>query len=54
MEKNEISKKIFPVGVCFVKNEIAKIIGKKNQYDFKLVFKAKINIYREIIESIEA
>ena len=43
-----------PVGVCLVKKEIAKIIGKKNQYIFKLVFKAKININKEIIESIDS
>ena len=30
-DKKDIIIKIFPVGVCFVKKEIAKIIGKKNQ-----------------------
>ena len=45
---------MFPVGVCLVKKETANTIGKKNQYIFKLVFKAKININKEIIESIDA
>ena len=30
-DKKDIIKKIFPVGVCFVKKEITKTIGKKNQ-----------------------
>jgi len=53
-DKKNIIKKMFPVGVCFVKKEIAKTIGKKNQYILEFVFKANIKISKEIIESIEA
>ena len=44
LDKKIIIIKIFPVGVCLVKKETAKTIGKKNQYFFEFVFKAKIKI----------
>ena len=54
MDKKIIIKKKCPVGVCFVKNDISKITGKKNQKIFKFVFKASIKQNTEITESIEA
>ena len=48
------NKEIFPVGVCLLKKEIAKIIGRKNQYILEFVFMAKIKNSKEIIESMEA
>jgi len=53
-DKNIINKKIFAVGVCLLKKEIANIMGKKNQYILDFVFKAKIKNNRPIIESIVA
>lgn len=43
-----------PVGVCLVRNEKNKIIGRKSQYLFKSVFIARTKQKMPIIDKIEA
>ncbi len=41
-ERNEIIKKVYPDGVCLVKNETPNIIGRMNHHSLELVFNANI------------
>ena len=41
-DRKEITKKIYPVGVCFVKNDIPNTIGRTNHHNLELVCSAKI------------
>ena len=50
IDKKITTKRIDPVGDCFVKKAIPKIMGKKNQKILRFVFNAKIKQKIAILE----